>query len=197
MRPRRSEPRECSCRFLLFPKPVSNCLDKTLSAQHRVEPLNTRGDALGRGFVRQTERGNRQYRKAFFVNKEWILVRTMRCAAILHNPHTARGNLILYAMIEKNDAVGDIFLEPVTCERSFAALAGDDGSHTFFFQPAKQAAQLGANGCFIRQTREECFKSIENNAFSAERLMACSSLRKRPSRSYSPVSSISDRSIKT
>jgi hypothetical protein len=47
------------------------------------------------------------------------------------------GQLIFDAIIEKDDAVSDVFLKTMARQRAVAPLAGDDGSYTFIFQPAE------------------------------------------------------------
>jgi len=52
----------------------------------------------------------------------------------------ARRNLIGYTMVEQDDAIGNVFFQPVPGERAFTAFGGDHCGHASIFEPAKQTA---------------------------------------------------------
>ena len=73
-------------------------------------------------------------------------------AAILHDPHAARGDLIVDAMIEQDHAVGDVFLETETRERVLAPFAGDNRGDAERFQELKQPPNLSTQKCRVRKS---------------------------------------------
>ena len=76
-----------------------------------------------------------------FTDEERIFVGAMRRAAILQHAQAARCDLFLHALLERDHAVRDVFLEPVPRQRlTFTALAGDDRRNAAILQPAKEAA---------------------------------------------------------
>ena len=76
----------------------------------------------------------------------------------------------LDAMVEHDDAVGDVLFQSLARQRRFAAFAGDDGRHAFVLQPAKQAAQFGAQDERIGQAGEERLDGIQHDALGADRV---------------------------
>ncbi len=73
-------------------------------------------------------------------------------------------------MIQQDNAVGDVFLQPLARQRAVAALGGDDGGHALVLQPAEQAAQFGTQDGFVLQAAEQGFQRIEHDAFGADRV---------------------------
>src|ERR1043165_2292090 len=116
----------------------------------------------------QARRGDGKNGEALLVDKKGMLVCPGRRAAILDNPQTARGDLLLDAVVEQDDPVSHVLFETIPRQLAFAALASDDRGNSFFFQPAEQAAQFGANDRFTRQRGEERFESVEHDAFRAD-----------------------------
>ena len=121
------------------------------------------------GLVDQLQRGHRQHRDAAPIDEERILVRAVARAAVLDDAKPARRDLIVDAMVEKDDAVGDVLLEALTRERVDAAFAGDDGRDAAFLQPGEQAPQLGAQHAGVAQSGEERFDRVEHDAARADR----------------------------
>ena len=94
--------------------------------------------------------------------------------AIFDDPQTAGGNLIGHAMVEQDDAIGDIFFQAMTSEGTVAALAGDDRGYTLVFQPTEETAQLGAENAFVRQGREKSASIVSSTTRLAPmESMAC------------------------
>ncbi len=122
------------------------------NAQHRVEVRHAGRDHLARDLVLQRHRGDRQHRKSLLVDDERILVGAVAAAAILHDPHAARGDLIHHAMVEQDNAVGDVFLETETGERVLAAFAGDNRGYAERFQELKQPPDLSAQKRRVRKS---------------------------------------------
>ena len=87
-----------------------------------------------------------------------IFVGAVGGAAVLHDAHAAGGNLVGDAMVEQDDAIGDVFFQSVAGQGAVAALAGDDGGDALVFQPAEEAAQLGAENAFILQSRRTALR---------------------------------------
>ncbi len=76
----------------------------------------------------------------------------------------------LHAVVEQDDAVGDVLLEPLARELALAALAGDDRGDALVLQPAKQAAQLRAQERLVGEAAEEGLERVEHHALGADRV---------------------------
>ena len=57
----------------------------------------------------------------------------MSGAAVLDHAQAPGRDLFVDAMVEHDDAVGNVLFQALACERRFAAFAGDDGGHAFVF----------------------------------------------------------------
>ncbi len=169
------------------------------AAEHVVEPGDAGRDALVAGRVLQAERGDRQHRDAVLVDQERVLVGAVRRAAVLDDAQPARRDLLVDAVVEQDHAVGDVFLQALAGQRAgSAALAGDDGGDALVLQPAEQAPQLGAQHAPGSAARRTAISMVSSTTRLAPmRSMAWPRRMNRPSRSYSPVSSISLRSTRT
>ena len=104
----------------------------------------------------------------------------MRRAAIFDDPQASRGDLVFDPVVEKDDAVRDIFLETLARQRAVAALAGDHGSEPAIFQPTEQASQLGAQHSRILQSGEERLDRIEHDALGTDRVDGEAEPNKQP-----------------
>jgi hypothetical protein len=122
------------------------------NAEHRVEVRHAGGDNLARDLVPQGHRRHRQHRKSLLVDDERILVGAVTAAAIFHDPHAARSDLIVDAMIEQDHAIRDVFLQAETRERILATLAGDNRGDAEGFQTLKQPPDFGAQKCGVRKS---------------------------------------------
>jgi hypothetical protein len=80
------------------------------------------------------------------------------------------GDLLVKALVEDDDAIGDVFLQPVARQRVFGALARDDGSQSAIFQPTEEAAQFRAEDGVIGQAGKQGFDGVEDHAFRADGL---------------------------
>jgi hypothetical protein len=67
-------------------------------------------------------------------------------------------------MIERDDAIGDVFLQAIAGQRAVAALAGHDDRDPFFLEPAKEPAQFRAHDGLIGQAGEKSFDRVEHDA---------------------------------
>ena len=94
----------------------------------------------------------------------------MRGTSIFDEPQTTGRQLIFDAIIEQDDAVGDVFLKSIARQRAFAPLAGDDGSHAFFFQPVEEPAQFGAQYQLVFQAAKQDFDRVNDDALGADRV---------------------------
>ena len=120
----------------------------------------------------EAERGHRKNRDTLFVNQEGVFVRAVHRAAILDDTQPARRKLLNDAMIEQDNAVGDVFLHSLSRERALAALGGDDGRDPLILEPAKQAAQFRAQDGGVAEAAEERFERVEHDPLRAMELMA-------------------------
>ena len=75
---------------------------------------------------------------ALLIYDERIFVGAVSGTSIFDKPETTGRQLIFDAIIQEDNAVSDVLFESITCQRAFAPLAGDDGSHAFFFQPGEE-----------------------------------------------------------
>ena len=71
------------------------------------------------------------------LDEERILVRAVRGAAIFDDADPAGRHLIDHAMIERDDAIRDVFLQAIASQRAVAALAGHDDRDAFFLSQRK------------------------------------------------------------
>src|SRR5437868_11482219 len=67
-------------------------------------------------------------------------------------------------MIERNDAIRNVFLQAVTSQRTFTALAGHDDRDSFFLEPAKEPVERFPHDRMIGQSREEALDRVQHNA---------------------------------
>ena len=123
-------------------------------------PLDTIG--LGR-IVAEARRGDRQDGDALLVDEEGVFVGAVRRAAILDDAQPARGDLVDDPVVEQDDAVGHVFLEPVPCELPLAALGRDHGRDAALLEPAEQAAQLGAQDRRVVEAGEQRLDRVEHD----------------------------------
>ncbi len=79
-----------------------------------------------------------------------------------------RGNLLIDPVVEQDDAVGHVFLQPVARQLFAPALGGDDGGHAFVLEPAEEPAQLGAQDGFVGQAGEQRFQRVQHHALGAD-----------------------------
>ena len=140
------------------------------AAEHGVEPGDAGGDPLVGRLVPQAQRGDRQDGDAVLVDQEGILVGAVGGAAVLDDAQPAGRELLGDAVVEQDDAVGDVLLEPVAGERAVAALAGDDRRDPLVLEPAEQPAQLRAQDGVVGQAAEERLDGVEHDALGPERV---------------------------
>src|ERR1022692_1450451 len=114
---------------------------KPPSAQHRVEPRDAGGNPLARHLVIQPRRRDGQHADALVANEKWKFVGVVQRTAIFHHAQIPRSNLIKDPMVEQDDAVGHVFLQPVARQLFAPALGRDDGGHAFVLEPSEEPAQ--------------------------------------------------------
>ena len=66
-------------------------------------------------------------------------------------------------MVEKDDAVGHVLLQPVARQLFAPALRRDDRGHTFVLEPAKEPAQLAAQDALVGQAGEERLQRVQHH----------------------------------
>src|SRR4051812_10940150 len=116
-----------------------------------------------------TQRSDRQNAETILIDKKRIFVRAVRRATIFHDAHAAGRNLVGHAMIEQDDAVGDVFLQAAAGKGPASTLSGDNRGYAFVFQPAEEAAQLGAENAFVLQSGKEGLDGVEHHTLGADR----------------------------
>ena len=94
----------------------------------------------------------------------------MRGAAIFDHADAAGRHLIDHAMIERDHAIGDIFLQAIAGQRAVAALAGHDHRDALFLQPAKEPAEFRAHDALIGQAGEKSFDRVEHHPLRLDRI---------------------------
>src|ERR1022692_1670028 len=94
----------------------------------------------------------------------------MRRPAVLDHPETARGNLIVYAMVENDHAVRHVLLDPVACEAAVAPLAGHDRGDGPVLEPAEQAAELRSHDCLLLERAEQQLDGVEHDTLRPDTL---------------------------
>ena len=93
----------------------------------------------------------------------------MAAAAILDDSQAARGDLVVDAMVEQDHAVGDVFLQPETGQRVFAALACHDRRHAALFQAPEQPADLRAQNARVGKAGKQHFDRVQHDPLRADR----------------------------
>src|SRR5687767_7955629 len=71
-------------------------------------------------------------------------------------------------MVEQYHAIGDVFFQPVSCERFFAAFARDHGRYSAVLQPAKQAPELGTQDALVTKARKQRFERVQRYTFRSD-----------------------------
>ena len=138
------------------------------SAEHGIEARDAGGDEGGGCDVVEGEGGDGEDGDAVCVDEERVFVGAVDGAAIFDDAEAAGGDLVGDAVVEEDDAVGDVFFEALAGEGSVAAFGGDDGGEIFFFEPVEEAAEFGAEDGGIGEAGEEGFDSVEHDAFGAD-----------------------------
>jgi len=72
--------------------------------------------------MRESDRGDRQDVDARFVDEKRVFVRAVAGTAVFDDAKPSRGHLLDDAMIQDDDAVGDVLLESLTGQHAVAAL---------------------------------------------------------------------------
>jgi hypothetical protein len=139
-----------------------------LSAQHLVQGRDAARDPLVGDSMAQIQGRDRDHGHAALVDEEGVFVRPVPGAAELHDAHPARGDLALHPVIEQDDAVRDVLLEPLPCQRCLAALRRDDRGDPFVLQPAEEAPQLGAKNGGVAESGKQGLDGIEHDALRAD-----------------------------
>lgn len=132
--------------------------------EHGIEAGDAGRDALAADGIGQPGRGDRHHREAVAVKDERAFVAVVGRAAILDDAQAARGDLVINAVVEGDDTIGDIFLEPMAGDGVLAAFGGDDGGDAFVLEPVQQAAEFAAQDAQVGEGGEQVFDGIEGDA---------------------------------
>jgi len=106
--------------------------------------------------------------ESVLVDQEWVFVGAVRRAAVFHDAKPSGGDLVGHAMVEENNAIGDVLFESVTGECPFAAFGGNHGGDSLVFQPAEQAAQFSTQNALVLESGEQVLDCVENHALRAD-----------------------------
>ena len=83
---------------------------------------------------------NRQHAGTLSADEERKLIGSVQRPAVFDEPQMPGGNLIVDAVVDHQNAVGNVFLQPMAGECFPPALGGDDGGHPLVLEPAKEPA---------------------------------------------------------
>ena len=92
----------------------------------------------------------------------------MQRTAVFNDAQMAGGDLVGHPVIEHDDAVGNIFLQPVPGEGFAPAFGRDDGGDSLVLEPAEEPPQFGAQDGLVRQAGEQCFEGIQHHALGPD-----------------------------
>ena len=118
----------------------------------------------------QADRSHRKHGDSLVINKKWIFIAAVNRATIFYYPQTTCGDLVVSAVIEKDDAVRNVLFQAVASQRPVATLAGDDSGNPSVFEPAKKSAQFVAQNKSIAERGKYRLKRVEDHAFGADRV---------------------------
>ncbi len=189
-----------SCRCPRCPTPGRCCRGKTLARRASRRAAECRCETRSsRRRVREAERRDRQHRDAVFVDQERVLVGAVRRAAVLHHPQPPRGHLV----DRRGGRAGS--RSPRRTPPAPGASAWPSPRSPVMtavmplvLQPVEQPPQLGPQDRLIRQPARTALSIVSSTTRLAPiESIACPRRTNRPSRSYSPLSSISLRSTWT
>src|SRR5215213_6247595 len=140
---------------------------ETLAVQHFIKFLDPRRYSFCGGLVLESQGCDRQDRNAIFADQERVLVRAVQGAAIFDDPQPPGGNLVSDTVVERNDAIGDIFLKPEAGHGPFAAFRRNHRADTFVLKPAEQALKFGPQDALVVKCREEHLYGVQCHPLGA------------------------------
>jgi len=88
-------------------------------------------------------------------------------APVFDDPQAPGGNLLGDAVVQQNDAIGDVFFQAEAGYVAIALFCGDDSAYPLFLQPAEQALQLGAQDGMVWQGGKKELDRIKRDPFGA------------------------------
>ena len=135
--------------------------------QHLVKSGDAAGDAFCRCFVCKIQRRHRQHRQTVLIDQKGIFVGAMVGAAIFDDAQAPRRHLLNHAVVQQDDAIGNIFLKPVPGQCAVASFGGDHGGDPLVLQPAEQAAQFRTQQAVVGQAGEQRLKGIQHHPSGA------------------------------
>ena len=95
----------------------------------------------------------------------------MQRAAILHDPEASGRDLVLDPVVEGDDAVRDVLLDPELRQvPDLAALAADHDRQVAFLEPAEQPGELAADDRLVGQGAEQDFDGVEEDPLGPDGL---------------------------
>jgi hypothetical protein len=119
---------------------------------------------------RKAQRSDRKDGEAVVVDQERAFVAAVTGTSILDDPQPPGRNLLRDPMIQNDDAIGDIFFQPMPGERSVAPFPGDNRRHALFLEPLEQPPQFGPQDGRVRQSGEQGFNRIQHDPLGPNRV---------------------------
>ena len=187
---RRFLPTQAPCNARRAGKPLrrsgwrrSSCPSRTLPTRVcsiRDRPRPCRAFCRGPGFQSRQlstdtsavslKRSRRKDADAVFVDEKGIFVGSVGGATIFDDPQSARRDLVHDAVVEQDDAVGNVFFEAMPGQLPVASFAGDDRSEAPVFDPAEKPPQLRAQHAFVGKARKQRLYGVQHHALGADRV---------------------------
>jgi hypothetical protein len=118
--------------------------------ERRIQACDPTGDmAAGRAVIK-AQRGDGKHHQSAVVDQKGVFIGAVAAAAIFDDAQPARADLLGDSMIERDDAIGDVFLDAVARELAIRpALCRHDRRDLALLQPAEQPSQLGAQDAVV------------------------------------------------
>src|ERR1700742_3469603 len=116
--------------------------------------------------------GRRNWKNAnpLVVNQEGILVGTMSRPTIFYDAQPPRNNLVLDSIVQKDDAIGNVFFDTEPGQLAAPSFGRDDCGDALVFEPAEQPTKFCAEDSRVCQTREQCFDRVQNDPLRSNRI---------------------------
>ena len=168
---RRNGWRPSSCPSRTLPTRVCSIRDRTPPLPSILSrPGIPRGDNFRRHMRVPLKRSRRKDADAVFVDEKGIFVGSVGGAAILDDPQSARRDLVHDAVVEQDDAVGNVFFEAMPGQLPVASFSGDDRSEAPVLDPAEKPPQFSAQHAFVGKARKQRLYGVQHHALGADRV---------------------------
>src|ERR1019366_5826902 len=115
-----------------------------------------------------TSRTQRDACDSICVDEERILVRAMHRAAIFDDSQAPGGYLVDDAVVEKDNAIGNVLFKSLAGNPRVAALGGNYCGDSPVFQPTEKSLKFIAQNRIVGETPEQRFQPIEHDTLCAD-----------------------------